>query len=47
MHWISPSEKDTSNNELEMRRWQAVNQLRADAGLTAQQCSGPNAPVCI
>ncbi|MGH9693473.1 MAG: type I restriction-modification system subunit M, partial [Bryobacteraceae bacterium] len=41
MQWIATSEKDTANNELEKRLWQAADQLRANSGLTAQQYSGP------
>ena len=30
---LPPSEKDTANNELEKRLWQAADQLRANSGL--------------
>ena len=33
MQWIARSEKDTANNELEKRLWQAADQLRANSGL--------------
>ncbi len=41
MQWIAPSEKDTANDALEKRLWEAADQLRANSGLTAQQYSGP------
>ncbi len=41
MKWIAPSEKDSANNELEKRLWQAADQLHANSGLTSQQYSGP------
>src|SRR5437899_9266171 len=41
MQRIAPSEKDTANDNLEKRLWEAADQLRANSGLTAQQYSGP------
>ena len=41
MHWIAPSEKDATNDALEKRLWEAVDQLRANSGLTAAQYSQP------
>jgi type I restriction enzyme M protein len=41
MQWIAPSEKDTANDQLEKRLWEAADQLRANSGLNAQQYSGP------
>src|SRR5271155_2658902 len=41
MHWIAPSEKDTANNTLEKRLWDAADQFRANSGLTAAQYSQP------
>jgi type I restriction enzyme M protein len=41
VQWIAPSEKDTANDALEKRLWEAADQLRANSGLTAQQYSGP------
>jgi type I restriction enzyme M protein len=40
MHWIAPSEKAT-NGTLEKHLWAAADQLRANSGLTSQQCSLP------
>ena len=41
MQWIAPSEKDTANQTLEKRLWEAADQLRANSGLTAAQYSTP------
>jgi type I restriction enzyme M protein len=41
MQWIAPSEKDTANDALEKRLWEAADQLRANSGLNSQQYSGP------
>jgi len=41
MHWIAQSEKDTANNTLEKRLWDAADQFRANSGLTAAQYSQP------
>ena len=41
MQWIAPSEKDTANDELEKRLWEAADQFRANSGLKAQEYSGP------
>ena len=41
MQWIAPSEKDTANNTLEKRLWDAADQFRANSGLTAAQYSQP------
>ena len=39
MRWIAPSEKDTANETLEKRLWDAADQLRANSGLTSAQYS--------
>jgi len=41
MQWIAPSEKDTANDTLEKRLWDAADQFRANSGLTAAQYSQP------
>jgi type I restriction enzyme M protein len=41
MHWIAPSEKDTTSTALENRLWDAADQFRANSGLKAQEYSGP------
>jgi type I restriction enzyme M protein len=41
MKWIAPSEKDSANNLLEKRLWEAADQLRANSGLSSAQYSGP------
>jgi type I restriction enzyme M protein len=41
MQWIAPSGKDTANNALEKRLWDAADQFRANSGLTAAQYSQP------
>ena len=33
MHWVAPPEKDSANNLLEKRLWDAADQLRANLGL--------------
>lgn len=42
MHWIAPSEKDSTASILERRFWDTADQIRANSGLKAQGCSGPN-----
>ena len=41
MQWVAPSEKDTANQTLENRLWEAADQLRANSGLTSAQYSTP------
>lgn len=41
MHWIAPSEKDTTSATLEKRLWDTADQFRANSGLKAQEYSGP------
>src|SRR5262249_1133848 len=41
MQWVAPSEKDTANQTLEKRLWEAADQLRANSGLTSAQYSQP------
>jgi hypothetical protein len=41
LQWVAPSEKDSSNDLLEKRLWDAADQLRANSGLNPQQYSGP------
>lgn len=41
MHWIAPSERDTTTDTLEKRLWNAAGQFRANSGLTAAQHSPP------
>ena len=41
MQWIATSEKDTANQTLEKRLWEAADQLRANSGLTSAQYSTP------
>jgi type I restriction enzyme M protein len=41
MQWIAPSERDTANQTLEKRLWEAADQLRANSGLTSAQYSTP------
>lgn len=41
MKWIAPSEKDSANNLLEKRLWEAADQLRANSGLNSAQYSAP------
>jgi type I restriction enzyme M protein len=41
MQWIAPSQKDTDNQVLEKRLWEAADQLRANSGLTSAQYSTP------
>lgn len=37
MHWIAPSQKDTTNGTLEKRLWEAADRFRANSGLTSRQ----------
>jgi type I restriction enzyme M protein len=41
MQWIAPSEKDTANETLEKRLWDAADQFRANSGLKSQEYSAP------
>lgn len=41
MHWVAPTEKDTTNETLEKRLWAAADQFRANSGLKAGQYSTP------
>lgn len=41
MRWVAPTEKDTANETLEKRLWDAADQLRANSGLTSAQYSTP------
>jgi type I restriction enzyme M protein len=41
VHWIAPSEKDSSAATLEKRLWDAADQFRANSGLKPQEYSGP------
>ena len=41
MRWIAPTEKDTANETLEKRLWEAADQFRANSGLSAAQYSQP------
>jgi type I restriction enzyme M protein len=41
MRWVAPTEKDTANQVLEKRLWEAADQFRANSGLTAGEYSGP------
>ena len=41
MRWVAPSEKDTANQTLEKRLWEAADQFRANSGLKAGQYSTP------
>jgi hypothetical protein len=41
MHWVAPSEKDTTNGTLEKRLWDSADQFRANSGLKAQEYPGP------
>src|SRR5262245_48094271 len=41
MHWVAPSEKDSSNGSLEKRLWESADQFRANSGLKPQEYSGP------
>ncbi|MBI2970452.1 MAG: SAM-dependent DNA methyltransferase [Gammaproteobacteria bacterium] len=41
MHWVAPTEKDTDNQMLEKRLWDAADQFRANSGLKAGQYSTP------
>src|SRR6266581_5324752 len=41
MRWVAPTEKDTANQTLEKRLWDAADQFRANSGLKAGQYSTP------
>ncbi len=41
MIWIAPSKKDTDNDALEKRLWDAADQFRANSGLKSQEYSAP------
>ena len=41
MHWTAPAQRDTANDTLEERLWDAADQFRANSGLTAAQYSAP------
>ncbi len=41
MRWVVPTEKDTANQALEKRLWDAADQFRANSGLKAGQYSTP------
>jgi type I restriction enzyme M protein len=41
LHWVAPSEKDTTTATLEKRLWDSADQLRANSGLKPQEYSGP------
>jgi type I restriction enzyme M protein len=41
MLWIAPPEKDTANDALEKRLWDAADQFRANSGLKSQEYSAP------
>jgi len=41
MRWVAPTEKDTANEVLEKRLWDAADQFRANSGLKAGQYSTP------
>src|SRR6266508_1676332 len=41
MRWVAPTEKDTANQTLEKRLWDAADQFRANSGLKAGEYSGP------
>jgi len=41
MRWVAPTEKDTANEVLEKRLWDAADQFRANSGLKAWQYSTP------
>lgn len=41
LHWIAPSEKDSTTANLEKRLWDVADQFRANSGLKAQEYSGP------
>ena len=41
MRWVAPTEKDTVNEALEKRLWDAADQFRANSGLKAGQYSTP------
>jgi hypothetical protein len=39
MHWIAPSEKDTANDALEKRLWDAADEFRANSSLSSPPSS--------
>ncbi len=41
MHWIAPASKDAATASLEKRLWGAVDELRANSGLTSAQYGQP------
>lgn len=41
MQWVAQSEKDTANDALEKRLWDAADQFRANSGLKSQEYSAP------
>jgi len=41
MRWVAPTEKDTANQALEKRLWDAADQFRANSGLKAAEYSSP------
>ena len=41
MIWIAPTEKDTANDALEKRLWDAADQFRTNSGLKCQEYSAP------
>jgi len=41
MRWVAPTEKDTANQVLERRLWEAADQFRGNSGLKAGQYSTP------
>src|SRR2546427_7914580 len=41
MRWVAPTEKDTANQTLEKRLWDAADQFRANSGVKAGQYSTP------
>jgi type I restriction enzyme M protein len=41
MRWVAPTERDTANETLEKRLWDAADQFRANSGLKAGQYSTP------
>ncbi len=41
MKWVAPYQKDSDNDTLERRLWDAADQLRANSGLNSNQYSQP------
>jgi type I restriction enzyme M protein len=41
MIWVAPSEKDTANDALEKRLWDAADQFRTNSGRKPQEYSAP------